>query len=53
MAFPMVDFPAPDSPTIPRISPGSTSSDNRSTAMTAPRRLGNSTLRSSTASKGT
>ena len=44
-ALPTVDFPAPDSPTTPRMSPGSTVSDTSSTATRPPRRLGNSTRR--------
>ena len=44
-AFPTVDLPAPDSPTTPRMSPGSTASDTSSTATRLPRRLGNSTRR--------
>ncbi|MNQ63942.1 hypothetical protein D3C85_783420 [compost metagenome] len=46
-ALPMVDLPAPDSPTTPRISPFSRASDTPSTATSVPRRLGNSMRMSS------
>ena len=36
-AWASVDFPLPDSPAMPRISPRSTSSETRSTARTGPR----------------
>src|SRR5690606_5121045 len=41
-ALPIVDLPAPDSPTTPRISPRSSDSVTPSTATRLPRRLANS-----------
>jgi hypothetical protein len=35
-ALPSVDFPQPDSPTMPSVSPGVTSNDTPSSARTAP-----------------
>ena len=36
MAAPVSDFPAPDSPTTPRISPGAISNDTSSSATSVP-----------------
>src|SRR5690606_5426175 len=45
MEAPVSDFPAPDSPTTPRISPGAMSKEISSSARSVPWRLGNSTTR--------
>ena len=45
MASPVIDLPAPDSPTTPRISPGRIVSDTSSSAVTDPCRPENSTTR--------
>src|SRR5690554_7796191 len=45
MALPVSDFPAPDSPTTPRISPASTEKESPSIAFRMPRRVGNSICR--------
>jgi hypothetical protein len=51
IARPVVDLPQPDSPTIPSVSPRSTSKLMPATALTfAEREIGNSTTRSSTRS---
>ena len=50
MALPVVDFPHPDSPTSPRVSPLRMSIDTPDTACTFWRPAGNSTTRSSTRS---
>ncbi|GFS25956.1 hypothetical protein ElyMa_001701400 [Elysia marginata] len=47
----MVDLPAPDSPTSPRISPFSTVNDTSCTATAVPCRDGNSIRKSFTSSK--
>ena len=47
MAAPVSDLPAPDSPTTPSTSPGAMSNETSSTATSVPRRVGNSTRRSS------
>src|SRR3954468_6750686 len=52
-AVPVIDLPAPDSPTTPRISPGAMSNDTSSIAVSVPRRVGNSTLRLRTLRTGT
>src|SRR5258708_3477748 len=52
-AVPVIDLPAPDSPTTPRISPGAISNDTSSIAVSVPRRVGNSTLRLRTLRTGT
>src|ERR1700730_4392391 len=48
MALPKVDFPQPDSPTSPTVSPASRSKLTSSTARTVPRALWYSTQRLST-----
>ena len=48
IAVPVSDFPAPDSPTTPSISPAATLNDTRSTAVSRPRRVSKTTLRSRT-----
>ena len=45
-------LPEPDSPTMPRISPGRRSNETPSTACTMPSSVANSTRRSSTESRG-
>src|ERR1700682_2314979 len=52
IAAPVSDFPAPDSPTTPSTSPASIDSETSSTAVSVPRRVGNSTRRCSTTSSG-
>src|SRR4051812_35593255 len=47
-AVPVIDLPAPDSPTTPSTSPGAMSKDTPSIAVKRPRRLRNWTLRSRT-----
>ena len=47
-AVPVIDLPAPDSPTTPSTSPGAMSKDTPSIAVSRPRRLLNWTLRSRT-----
>ena len=46
IAAPVSDLPAPDSPTTPSTSPPSIDSDTPSRARSVPRRVGNSTVRS-------
>src|SRR3546814_5323258 len=50
MAAPVIDLPAPDSPTTPSTSPAEISSETSSTATRVPRRVGNSTRRLRTSS---
>ncbi len=50
IASPVIDFPAPDSPTTPSTSPRSIANDTPSSAVSVPRRDGNSTLRPLTSS---
>ena len=50
IAAPVSDLPAPLSPTTPSTSPGSIASDTPSSARSTPRRVGNSTTRSTTSS---
>ena len=45
-------LPDPDSPTTPRVLPGSTENDRPRTACTIPSDVGNETVRLSTASSG-
>src|SRR5438128_5162860 len=45
-------FPQPDSPTMPRVSPGAIAKEIPFTACTIPRRVVNSTRRSSTSRSG-
>ena len=52
IAVPVSDFPAPDSPTTPSISPAATLNDTWSTAVSLPRRVSKTTLRSRTSSSG-
>src|SRR5664279_3147871 len=52
IAAPVSDFPAPDSPTTPRISPGAIEKLTPSSATNRPRRPANSTWRLSTSSSG-
>ena len=52
IAAPVIDFPAPDSPTTPSTSPSAISKETSSTAVSVPCRLGNSTRRCSSWSKG-
>src|SRR4026208_796390 len=52
IAMPVSDFPAPDSPTTPSPSPGASENEMPSTAVSVPRRVGNSTRRSFTSSSG-
>ena len=51
-ALPVSDLPAPDSPTMPSTSPRAMENDTPSTATSVPRRVGNSTRRSSTSRSG-
>src|SRR5438477_5092563 len=48
----LTDFPDPDSPTIPRVSPGWTEYETPSTALTRPSSVGKWTRRSLTSSSG-
>ena len=50
IAVPVIDLPAPDSPTTPSTSPGAMSKLTSSTATSVPRRVLNSTRRLRTAS---
>src|SRR6185437_12157249 len=52
MANSMVDLPQPDSPTTPTNSPGPTVKSTASTAVTGPRSVSYSTVRSRTSSTG-
>ena len=52
IAAPVSDLPAPDSPTTPSTSPGAMANDTSSTAVSTPRRVGNSTRRWRTSSSG-
>jgi len=52
IAMPVRDLPAPDSPTTPSTSPRSMEKDTSSTATSVPRRVGNSTRRFFTSSRG-
>src|ERR671934_1407026 len=52
-AYEVTDFPEPDSPTMPTVSPLATRTSTCSTARTTPRRVENSTVRSATSSSGT
>ncbi len=49
-AAPVSDLPAPDSPTTPSTSPAAISKETSCTAVSVPRRVGNSTRSRSTAS---
>src|SRR5512141_3011485 len=51
-AEPVIDLPAPDSPTTPSTSPGWIASEMSSTATSVPRRVGNSTRRLRTSRSG-
>src|SRR5688572_12050334 len=52
MASPVMDLPAPDSPTTPRISPGRIDRLTSDSAVTVPRRPGKSTRRLRTSMTG-
>ena len=52
MAAPVIDLPAPDLPTTPRISPGAMEKDTSFSATSVPRRVGNSTRRLRTSRRG-
>src|SRR3712207_4666030 len=52
MAAPVMDLPAPDSPTTPSTSPGWMLKETSSSATSVPRRVGNSTRRFFTSSRG-
>src|SRR5271154_902869 len=51
-AYEVTDLPEPDSPTMPSVSPLATEILTCCTALTMPRRVANSTVRSSTSSSG-
>src|SRR4051794_2380438 len=51
-AYDVTDFPDPDSPTMPSVSPLATEMLTCCTALTMPRRVANSTVRSLTSSNG-
>ena len=52
MEKPVMDLPQPDSPTMPRISPGLTENETPSTAFTTPPRVKKWVLRLATSSVG-
>src|SRR5450755_1199758 len=52
IAAPVIDLPAPDSPTTPSTSPAAIDNETSSTAVSVPRRVGNSTRRCSTIRSG-
>src|SRR5689334_2301535 len=52
IAAPVSDLPAPDSPTTPSTSPGAIANETPFTAVSTPRRVGNSTRRSRTSRSG-
>src|SRR5687768_16902994 len=49
-AMPVIDLPAPDSPTTPSTSPGASENETPSTTVSTPCRVANSTRRSATSS---